>query len=219
MGAPAANFGVDGDFYLETTTFAVYGPKSSGTWPGGTQSLIGPQGPIGPEGPQGQTGPEGAQGTQGVPGIQGPTGVIGAVGPAGPAGAQGPQGAPGDGSVFTGSLTFIDPSDTAAFIPLSGTSAVAAEPDAATALPLGGTLSGFTGAVTPRAGTVTLTVRVNGSDTGLACTLANMIAACTAPATPVTVSAGDSVSIGYASTGGLPVKNLRYALGFNGAQP
>jgi len=116
-------------------------------------------------------------------------------------------------------LPFIDPADAAAFIPLSGSSAVAAEPDASTVLPLGGTLSGFTGAVTPRAGTVILTVRVNGADTGLACTLADVIAACTAPATPVTVAAGDSVSIGYASTGGLPVKNLRYALGFSGAQP
>lgn len=41
--------GVNGDFYIRTTTSMLYGPKSSGTWPAGT-SLIGPQGPEGPAG-------------------------------------------------------------------------------------------------------------------------------------------------------------------------
>ena len=35
--------GVDGDFYIRTTTNYIYGPKASGTWPSGT-SLVGPAG-------------------------------------------------------------------------------------------------------------------------------------------------------------------------------
>jgi hypothetical protein len=39
--------GVDGDFYIRTTTNYIYGPKASGTWPAGV-SLVGPTGPAGP---------------------------------------------------------------------------------------------------------------------------------------------------------------------------
>lgn len=35
--------GVDGDFYIRTTTHMIYGPKSAGVWPAGT-SLVGPAG-------------------------------------------------------------------------------------------------------------------------------------------------------------------------------
>ncbi len=35
--------GVDGNFYIRTTTNYIYGPKASGTWPAGT-SLVGPTG-------------------------------------------------------------------------------------------------------------------------------------------------------------------------------
>lgn len=38
--------GVDGDFYIRTTTNFIYGPKASGTWPAGT-SLVGPTGAAG----------------------------------------------------------------------------------------------------------------------------------------------------------------------------
>jgi hypothetical protein len=47
--------GVDGDFYIRTTTNFIYGPKASGTWPSGI-SLVGPTGATGPEGPQGEPG-------------------------------------------------------------------------------------------------------------------------------------------------------------------
>jgi hypothetical protein len=32
-GAPAGGTGVDGDFYIDTTTWAIHGPKASGAWP------------------------------------------------------------------------------------------------------------------------------------------------------------------------------------------
>lgn len=38
--------GVDGDFYIDTATETIYGPKTAGVWGSGT-SLIGPTGPAG----------------------------------------------------------------------------------------------------------------------------------------------------------------------------
>jgi hypothetical protein len=60
-GAPANTLGVDGDFYINTTSHFIYGPKASGAWPAGT-SLIGPQGPIGATGVAGPQGPQGPAG-------------------------------------------------------------------------------------------------------------------------------------------------------------
>lgn len=73
-GAPGAGLGTDGDFYIDTTADAIYGPKAAGAW-GAATSLIGPQGP------------QGIQGVQGVQGVQGPQGATG------PAGADGADGA------------------------------------------------------------------------------------------------------------------------------
>jgi len=42
-GAPGAGLGVDGDYYIDTTAHAIYGPKTGGVW-GGATSLIGPAG-------------------------------------------------------------------------------------------------------------------------------------------------------------------------------
>ena len=72
--APTSGIGVNGDFYLNTATNCLYGPKASGAWPGTCVTLVGPQGPIGPtglQGPQGPTGATGAQGPQGSTGSQG----------------------------------------------------------------------------------------------------------------------------------------------------
>jgi hypothetical protein len=48
-GAPAGGFGAIGDFYIDTTANAIYGPKAAGGW-GSATSLIGPQGATGPPG-------------------------------------------------------------------------------------------------------------------------------------------------------------------------
>uniref|UniRef100_UPI0040476453 hypothetical protein n=1 Tax=Algoriphagus sp. TaxID=1872435 RepID=UPI0040476453 len=60
---PVSGTGVDGDFYINTATNTLFGPKANGAWPSGV-ALVGP------------TGATGAQG------IQGPTGATGAAGPA-----------------------------------------------------------------------------------------------------------------------------------------
>ena len=42
--------GVDGEFYIDTTAWDIYGPKTAGAWGSGT-SLVGPTGATGPAGP------------------------------------------------------------------------------------------------------------------------------------------------------------------------
>ncbi|MFM7595495.1 MAG: hypothetical protein ACKO4Y_04885, partial [Flavobacteriales bacterium] len=100
---PTGAQGNNGDFYINTATNTVYGPKANGTWPAGV-SMVGPQGiqgPAGAQGPQGLTGATGPTGAQGPQGLTGATGPAGAQGPqgltgaTGPAGAQGPQGLTG----------------------------------------------------------------------------------------------------------------------------
>ena len=70
---PVSGTGVDGDFYINTATNTLYGPKANGTWPSGV-ALVGPQGATGAQGIQG---PTGATGPQGPIGLTGPAGVKG----------------------------------------------------------------------------------------------------------------------------------------------
>ena len=96
-GAPTSGDGVIGDFYIDTSTYDIYGPKTVSGW-GSATSLVGPTGPTGPTGstgltgstgPTGPTGPTGAQGDS-ITGPTGPTGAASTVsGPTGPTGAQG----------------------------------------------------------------------------------------------------------------------------------
>ena len=43
---PTGGVGTDGDFYINTTSDFIFGPKAAGAWGAGT-SLVGPQGPAG----------------------------------------------------------------------------------------------------------------------------------------------------------------------------
>jgi hypothetical protein len=79
---PTAGTGVNGDFYINTTTNTLFGPKANGTWPAGV-SLVGPQGA------------QGIQGLTGATGLQGPAGIAGPAGVAGPQGIQGVAGTNG----------------------------------------------------------------------------------------------------------------------------
>ncbi|MGF6697610.1 hypothetical protein OKW38_002222 [Paraburkholderia sp. MM5496-R1] len=65
-GAPAANLGNVDDFYIDTISWIIYGPKTASGW-GAGRSLIGPQGA---QGPQGSPGAEGAQGPAGADATQ-----------------------------------------------------------------------------------------------------------------------------------------------------
>ena len=117
-GVPAKSLGIDGDFYIDTKSMNMYGPKKKNSWPLPV-SLRGPQGPAGiagsdgknastssvsagaagaagPQGPQGPAGPAGPKGETGATGPQGPAGPAGSnTGTAGPAGPKGDTGATG----------------------------------------------------------------------------------------------------------------------------
>ena len=91
------NLGEPGDFYINTTTNTIFGPKTSSSpyWPASGTSLIGSSGSVGPQGspgPQGEPGPQGDPGPQGEQGVAGPPGPQGIQGEAGPVGATGTVG-------------------------------------------------------------------------------------------------------------------------------
>jgi hypothetical protein len=90
---PTASDGVDGDFWINTATNVMYGPKAAGAWPGIGTSLVGPAGATGAQGPTGPTGAQGPQGNTGATGAQGPQGNTGPTGPTGATGATGAAGA------------------------------------------------------------------------------------------------------------------------------
>ncbi|MEN9412071.1 MAG: hypothetical protein RIQ92_508 [Actinomycetota bacterium] len=141
-GAPKSSLGINGDFYIDTRSLLIYGPKTKGKWPT-PQSIQGPTGPsgndgkngadgkvstntnvnnvAGPQGPQGLPGPQGEKGEkgdQGLPGAIGPAGLPGAPGAngangsSGATGPQGPQGATGP-SGAKGETGTVGPSEVA----------------------------------------------------------------------------------------------------------
>jgi hypothetical protein len=113
-GAPKISLGIDGDFYIDTRSLLIYGPKTKGRWPVPT-NLQGPTGPAGdpgksattakttasvstssgPQGAQGPIGPKGEAGLPGEPGASGAAGKDGAVGSPGAAGGSGGSGPAG----------------------------------------------------------------------------------------------------------------------------
>ena len=134
-GAPSNTLGINGDFYIDTRSLLISGPKVNGKWPSG-RSLQGASGvngidgkngvaaknvttasnvagPAGPQGERGDKGIDGSSGANGSAGIDGLPGATGAQGPSGPAGsgatgAQGPSGATGPaGSGATGAQGLV----------------------------------------------------------------------------------------------------------------
>jgi len=115
-GVPKSSLGINGDFYIDTRSLLIYGPKAKGKWPT-PQNIQGPTGATGsdgrngsdakvtsnsnlssvagPQGAQGEKGPQGEKGEPGLPGAMGPAGLPGAEGPAGASGSSGPAGAQG----------------------------------------------------------------------------------------------------------------------------
>ncbi|MDY6024852.1 MAG: hypothetical protein SPI78_01220, partial [Bergeyella zoohelcum] len=106
------NQGTDGDFYINTTTNTLFGPKTGSNW-GSGKSLIGPKGANGNNGASMLTGngvPQAATGTNGDSYVDTATGTVykknngswanigsikGATGQQGPQGVAGPKGATG----------------------------------------------------------------------------------------------------------------------------
>ena len=101
-GSPSTTLGIDGDFYIDTRSLSIYGPKKSKKWPL-PQSLQGPTGVSGVDGKNGSEGKTissasniaGPNGTQGDKGEKGDKGEVGSAGANGAPGSNGAAGAPG----------------------------------------------------------------------------------------------------------------------------
>lgn len=79
--APADATGAVNDFYLNTATGELYGPKTGATWSGATKiSLKGATGATGATGPAGANGTNGTNGTSFLAGAGAPTATVGANG-------------------------------------------------------------------------------------------------------------------------------------------
>jgi hypothetical protein len=63
-GVPSNSVVADGDFYVDSSSYKIHGPKAAGTWPIGV-SLVGP---VGADGINGTNGADGTNGTNGTPG-------------------------------------------------------------------------------------------------------------------------------------------------------
>jgi hypothetical protein len=108
-GVPATSLGINGDFYIDTRSLLIYGPKAKGKWslPKNLQGPIGATGVTGISGIDGKNGSDAKSGTNnanvvGTTGPQGERGLTGAAGPAGPAGAAGSSGSGGGTPGATG---------------------------------------------------------------------------------------------------------------------
>ncbi|MFN4830502.1 MAG: hypothetical protein ACK5GB_00030 [Sphingomonadales bacterium] len=121
---PVAATGSNGDFYINTSTNTLFGPKASGTWPTGI-SLVGPAGPTGATGAAGIDGktvlsgtnnPVAATGSNGDFYINTTTNILFGpkAGGAWPVGVSlvGPQGPSGSSAVGSGSRVGFDQNAT-----------------------------------------------------------------------------------------------------------
>jgi hypothetical protein len=76
-GAPTPSLGNDGDFYIDTASNTLYGPKAGGAWSGTGTSLVGPQGAPGSNGTNGTNGTDGSNGNTVLNGTGAPTPSLG----------------------------------------------------------------------------------------------------------------------------------------------
>ena len=105
---PIAAQGANGDFYINTTTSTLFGPKAAGAWPAGAP-LIGPAGATGATGATGAAGATGATGTTGAAGATGAAGTNGNTVLNGTANPIAAQGVNGDFYVNTATNTLFGP--------------------------------------------------------------------------------------------------------------
>ncbi|MEP5612558.1 MAG: hypothetical protein ABJP45_09930 [Cyclobacteriaceae bacterium] len=103
FGTPMSE-GEDGDFYINTSTSEIYGPKTSGSW-GAPTSLVGAAGVDGQDGADGSNGIAGADGTNGTNGVDGADGVNGQDGKTILSGAVAPTTEGVDGDLYLNTAT------------------------------------------------------------------------------------------------------------------
>jgi collagen triple helix repeat protein len=172
-------------------------------------------GVIGPRGPQG------VKGDIGPTSLQGPKGEAGPAGPQGPKGDSGPIGPSGPGSpaIFSAQATSYAGVLSPAYAAVSGVMQVTStESQAQTLSPA----ADFTAAnmsvrvsSAPGAGnSLTVTLRDDGADTALACTISSSATTCTSGGS-VVVTAGSALALKVSSTPTLAGTSL--LVGFEGS--
>jgi hypothetical protein len=154
-------------------------------------SVRGPRGLPGPQGAQGAAGAQGLQGAQGPQGPQGEKGDKGDLGPQGPAGSVAMLARMNSiPATFTQDLTFGSPSGTSTANTNEANVSMVSPDTALTASDLVVSLTVPVNNNSARR----FTLRVNGTDTGLSCTMGSFGTSCTSAAT-VEVPARSLLSI------------------------
>jgi len=214
---PQGEPGLQGPAGADGATGLPGEPGTAG--PAGADGATGPQGPAGADGatgpqglpgepgamgPAGPVGPEGPQGLQGEPGPQGPQGEVGPVGPEGPAGTDGTSGSLLGGNYpNTADDNFLSP-----FNPSTGS-------EENTNLPVSsGSASKLivnVGSTLGAGSSVALTLRRNGIDTALSCTVAEGESTCTNLVDSVAFADGDLLSIRHNESGN-PNSRVRFTI-------
>jgi hypothetical protein len=164
----------------------------------GTNGSDGPTGPTGATGATGSTGPTGLGGPTGATGPTGPTGATGTTGATGNTGPRGPAiftaranlyGGVTPGTKFAGVATISTASPT--------------EADAETLSPAASmtaqNLSVRTTAAPGAGVSVTVTLRVEGADTTLSCTVTGTATTCSNTSATVAVAAGSRLAFEISS--------------------
>ena len=77
---PGSDVGSSGDFFLNTTTGTLFGPKAGGAWPATGLTLMGATGPAGAAGPQGAPGADAPVGSRLQSGLSAPSNADGVNG-------------------------------------------------------------------------------------------------------------------------------------------
>jgi Collagen triple helix repeat (20 copies) len=186
----------------------LQGPQG-GLGPPGPAGPFGPAGSIGQNGAAGATGATGPAGPQGPTGPQGATGSTGSQGPTGPsgatgtAGATGATGASGGAPVIGGSTGAGTTLCNNCFMGMFEQGASTTESQFQQNVPAAGTVNNFYVRADGAAGgtSIVYTVRKNGADTAVTCTMTSVQSACSDSTHSVTFAAGDLISIGTAKSG------------------
>ena len=175
---------------------------------------FGAVGPLGPTGPKGDAGSQGPAGPQGLAGSEGPAGPQGPDGPQGSLGLQGspgPIGPAGSQFLMIGGGASLAPGDTK-YLPMFGVYNTIGEPTTLSVLPAGGTVSEFRVHLDSAPGlgqSAIVTVRKNGSDTSVTCTISGASTDCSYSGS-VDFSAGDLLNLTLVGSAGAVFSRLTW---------
>jgi hypothetical protein len=152
-------------------------------------ALQGQQGPAGPAGPQGPQGEKGDSGTSGLKGADGSNGASGAAG------------VPGAGL----STSFFGVDTTNPTFSIIGGSSVGSEVSSQVVIPPGGQIAAKEMAASVRAsltqGSIAVTLRVNGADSAVTCTITHPATSCSNGAAAATLNPGDKINVRVVPSG------------------